>query len=149
MAGKKAETVKEYLDALPKERRDIVSKVRALVRKNVPDGYKEMMVYGAISYAIPLDVFPDTYNGYPLCYVSIAAHKNYFSLYLMGAYGDMKQQQMLKDAYKKAGKKLDMGKACLRFRTMDDLETDVIATIVGHTPPSQMIAWHQSAHSKS
>lgn len=146
MAENKKESVADYLKSLPEDRRAAMSKVRALVRKNLPKGYREHLGYGMITYDIPLDRFPDTYNGQPLCYIGLASQKNHMALYLLGPYGDPKQAKYLQDGFKKAGKKLDMGKSCLRFKSLDDLPLDVIANVVASTPPEDMIAMHEKAH---
>jgi hypothetical protein len=145
----KAKTVGEYLDALPPERRTVVSKVRSLVKKHLPKGYQEGMNWGAITYAIPLKTFPETYNGQPLCYVALAAQKNYFSLYLMGVYGDAKQAKWLEDEFRKRGLKLDRGKACLRFKSLDDLPLDVIGEVIASVPPKKYIEIYQASRKKT
>ena len=145
MVQSKATTVRAYLDELPPERRAIVAAVRAVIRRNLPKGYREAMTYGVISYEIPLKRFPNTYNGQPLSYVCLAAQKNHFALYLMCVYGDAKKAAWLKAAFKKAGKKLDMGKACLRFRELDDLPLDVIGQVVRQTTPDQYIARYEAS----
>ena len=104
------------------------------MKKHLPKGYKEQIGWGAITYAVPLKMLPDTYNGEPLCYAAIAAQKNYYSLYLMGVYGDPKQSKWLADEFKKRGKKLDMGKSCLRFKSLDDLPLDVVGEVIASTP---------------
>ena len=101
MFGGKAKTVNEYLDGLPPERREVVSKVRSVIKKHLPKGYEESVNWGIITYEIPLKRYPDTYNGQPLCYAGIAAQRNHYSLYLMAAYGDSKQAQYLEDEFKK------------------------------------------------
>ncbi|MEO8294667.1 MAG: DUF1801 domain-containing protein, partial [Gemmatimonadota bacterium] len=111
-------------------------------------GYKEMMVHGAIGYGIPLERFPDTYNGHPLCIVVIAAQKNYLTLHLMGVYGDPKRRKTLEDAYDSSGKRLDMGKGCLRFRSYEDLETNAIGEVLASTPPEKLIEWHEAARAR-
>ena len=88
-----------------------------------------------ISYGIPLERYPDTYNKQPLGYAGLAAQKNFNTLYLLGAYSDPKQRKALEDAFKKSGKKMDMGKSCLHFRKADDLPLDAIGEIIGSTPP--------------
>jgi hypothetical protein len=93
-----------------------------------------------LCYQIPLDRYPDTYNGQPLGYVALASQKNYCALYLMGAYMDPAQTAALKDAFKKAGKKMDMGKSCLRFRKPDDLPLDAVAKVIAAMPPEKFIA---------
>ena len=103
------------------------------------------MRWGMLCYEVPLRRYPDTYNGEPLCYVGLAARKNGFSLYLMGAHADPGQARALKDAYRKAGKKLDMGKSCLRFERLEDLETDAVAKVIASTPPEAMIAFAETA----
>jgi len=145
----KAKTVGEYLDGLPPERRTVVSKVRALVKKHLPKGYQEEMNWGAITYAIPLKTFPETYNGQPLCYAALAAQKNYVSLYLMGVYGDAKKSKWLEDEFKKRGLKLDKGKACLRFKSLDDLPLDVIGEVIASVPPDKYIEIYRASRKKT
>lgn len=117
----KAKTVRQFLDALPADRRDVADALLAFVRKQMPKGYEESVSLGMITWSVPLSVLPDTYNGQALWYTAFAATKSGFSLYLMSVYGNKEREAAFKAAYKKAGKKLDMGKACLRFKTMDDL----------------------------
>jgi hypothetical protein len=133
-------TVKQYMDELPPERRREIAKVRSVVRKNLPKGYRETMIWGMIGYGIPLEKYPDTYNKQPLCTAGLAAQKNYNTLYLLGAYGDPKQRKRLEDAFKKSGKKMDMGKSCLHFRRADDLPLDAIGEIIAAMPPEKLIA---------
>ena len=148
MVPSKARTVKEYLDELPADRRKEIAKVRSVVRKNLPKGYREMMAWGAICYAIPLERYPDTYNKQPLGYAGLAAQKNFNTLYLMGAYGDPKQRKALEDAFKKSGKKMDMGKSCLHFRSADDLPLEAIGKLIASTPPDRMIDMYEAARPK-
>ena len=148
MTGKSASTVEEYLAGLPEDRRDVVSKVRSMVLANLPEGYRETFAWGMISYEIPLDRYPDTYNKKPLCYVALAAQKNYYALYLMGAYAKPGQPEELADAFAKAGKKLDMGKSCLRFKKPEDLPLEAIGRIIADIPPDEMIAFARSARGK-
>lgn len=146
MVQSKAKTVAEYLDELPEDRRAAIAKVRSVVKKNLPKGYKERMGYGMITYEIPLDQYPDTYNGQPLCYIGLASQKNHMALYLTNVYADPEQEKFLSDAFKKAGKKMDMGKSCLRFKELEDLPLDAIGKIVASTPPEKMIARVKTAH---
>ena len=145
MATSKAATVDQYLDELPAERREVVSTMRDLVRRNLPKGYAETMNWGMISYELPLARYPKTYNGQPLSYVALAAQKNYYALYLMGAYQGSEQAKQLAAAFERAGKKLDMGKACLRFKKLDDLPLDAVARTIASTPPEQFIAQFEAA----
>ena len=148
MVQSKTKTVKEYLDDLPADRRKEIAKVRSVVRKNLPKGYRERMEWGLISYEVPLETYPDTYNKKPLCYVALAAQKNYYALYLMGAYAKPGQPEELADAFAKAGKKLDMGKSCLRFKKPEDLPLEAIGRIIADIPPDEMIAFARSARGK-
>jgi len=138
-------TVAGYLRAVPIEQSSVLSKLRQLIRKHLPNGYQEATNWGAITYQVPLKRCPDTYNGQPLCYVAIAAQKNYLSLYLMTVYGDPEKQKQLKAGFTRAGKKLDMGKACIRFRTLDDLPLDTIADIIASTPVDTYVAAYEDS----
>ncbi len=145
MVQSKATTVEEYLAELPEERRAVVAEVRRLILEHLPDGYQERMNWGMITYEIPLARYPKTYNGQPLGYIALAAQKQYYSLYLMGVYGDSEQEKALKRAYAEAGKRLDIGKSCLRFRKLEDLLVEPIAEIVASTPPEAMIAQYEAS----
>ena len=137
--AKKAATVAEYLDGLTPERRDAIEQVRKVILDNLPKGYQESLTYGVLSYEVPLSRLPDTYNGQPLSYVALGSQKNYMSLYLMNIYGDPKAAKWFKSAYKARGKKLDMGKSCVRFNKVEDLPLDVVAEVVGRTPMEDWI----------
>jgi len=145
MVQSAAATVAAYLDALPPERRAVIAEVRKVIRRNLPKGYQEVMNWGAITYELPLERYPNTYNGQPLCYAALAAQKNHFALYLMTVYGDKKLEQELRDAFKKAGKKLDMGKSCVRFKSVDQLPLDAIGRIIAAVPPDKYIAAYEQS----
>src|SRR3954470_16847400 len=143
-------TVAAYLASLTPEKRKVIAEARAFVRKHIPKGYSEFMNWGVINWGIPLDEFADTYNGQPLCYVGLGAQKNYHSLYLMGAYqsSDGKyttpfSQKLLVDAFKKAGKRLDMGKCCLHFKALDDLELASVAKVIAMSTPKEYLAYYK------
>jgi len=148
MFQNKAKTVQEYLDQLPEERRAVVAAVRDLILRHLPKGYQEAINFGAINYVIPLERFPNTYNKQPLSYIALAAQKNHYALYLMCVYGDPKRHAWLKDEFKKAGKKLDMGKSCLRFRKLDDLPLDVMAQVISSVTPEKYIAVYEASRRK-
>jgi hypothetical protein len=129
------ETVAQYLKSVSAEQRRVLSAVRDVVNDNLPAGYEERLVNGKfISWDVPLSRLPDTYNKQPLAFVSLAAQKNYYALYLMCAYGIDETGKAFREAYRKSGKKLDMGKACVRFKTLDDLPLDVIGSTVASVP---------------
>jgi Domain of unknown function (DU1801) len=148
MARSEAKTVAAYLKELPADRRAVISAVRDAVRKSLPDGYVESMDYGMICYSIPLERYPDTYNKQPAAYVALAAQKNYYALYLTGVYGDPKREKVLADAYKKLGKKMDMGKSCLRFKSLDDLPLDAVGTLIASIPPEKLIEKMEAARKR-
>jgi hypothetical protein len=143
-----ASTVREYLDGLPDDRRAVVSAVRDVVVRNLPDGYVESVGFGMLTYGIPLERYPDTYNKQPLGYVALAAQKSHYALYLTCANLDAAQTQWLADEFERAGKKLDMGKSCLRFKKLDDLPLDVIGRAVASTPPDDFIARYEASRRK-
>ena len=136
-------TVDIYLKSLPPDRREVISALRKVILENLPKGYQEGMEYGMIAYYVPLSRYPKTYNGQPLGYISIASHKNYVSLYLMGIYGQGEVE--FKRAYRKTGKKLDMGKSCVRFTKIEDLPLDLIAETVAQYTPEQFIALYENS----
>ena len=141
----KAKTVAEYLKELPADRRTTISGVRKVIRKNLPKGYRETMNWGMISYEIPLTTYPETYNKKPLMYAALASQKQYNSLYLSCAYQDSEQAKRLKEGFRKAGKKLNMGKSCVRFMTLDDLPLDAIAKSIGAVTPDAFIKQYERA----
>lgn len=130
MAKSAAATVEEYLAELTTERRAVIEQVRQVILDNLPPGYQESMNWGMISYEVPLERYPKTYNKKPLGYLALAAQKNFYTLYLMAAYAGSMQEGWLQEQFAAAGKKLDMGKSCLHFRTLDDLPMDVIAEAI-------------------
>jgi len=135
----KATTVEEYLEQLPVERRDAMEAVRRVILKNLPKGYEEVLQYGMLGYVVPLKVFPAGYlnrKNEPLPYVCLASQKNYMSIYLMSAYGD---ESKFRKEYAAAGKRLDMGKSCVRFKKVDDLALDVIGNAVARYPVQKWI----------
>jgi hypothetical protein len=148
MVQSAAQTVKGYLDELPKERRAVIAKVRDMIRRNLPAGYEEAMGYGMITYSIPLSRYPETYNGQPLLYVALAAQKNNYAVYLTGSYGDPTRAAKLKAGFKAAGKKLDAGKSCIRFKKLEDLPLDVIAEVAGAVPMKRYIELAKAVRAK-
>jgi hypothetical protein len=148
MAKSKATTVEEYLEELPEERRAIIAAVREVILKNLPKGYHEAMNWGVISYEVPLESYPTTYNGKPLMYAGLSAQKNYCVVYLMTAYGDSEHERWFREAFRKAGKKLDMGKCCVRFRKLDELPLNVIGQMIARTPPKKWIALFEASRKR-
>jgi len=145
MATSTAATVQDYLDELPPDRAAVVSRVRDLVNASLPSGYEEGMLYGMITWMVPQSFYPDTYNGKPLAYVSLAAQKNYYALYLMGIYADPAREAWLRDEWVARGTKLDLGKSCLRFRGVDDLHEDLVAQVIAAVPMEAFVEQARAA----
>ena len=138
-----AATVEDYLAELPPERREAIERVRSLVLERLPDGYEERMQYGMISYVVPWEVYSTTYNGQPLAYVSLASQKRHMALYLNSVYAYPEQGRAFEERYRASGKRLDMGKSCVRFKRVDDLPFDVIGDTIAETPVAQFVATYE------
>ena len=144
----KPTTVAKYLAALPKERREALRAVRQVIRDNLDSGYEEGLQYGVLAYFVPHSVYPAGYHcdaAQPLPYIGLASQKSYMALYLFCAYTSEEQQRWFREAWAKTGKKLDMGKSCVRFRKLDDLPLDVIGKLVKRTPAKKFIAHYEAA----
>jgi hypothetical protein len=134
-----ARTVAEYLESLPVDRRRELAAVRRVVRRHLPKGYEEAMNLGMVTWQVPLRRHPDTYNEQPLCYAALASHKQHCALYLMGCYAVPSQLARLREAFAASGRKMDMGKSCLRFTRSADLPLDTIGALIAELPPDAWI----------
>ena len=143
-----AKTVSEYLDSLTADRRAAIEAVRQVILDNLPEGYVEVMNWGMITYEVPLEIYPDTYNKKPLMYAALASQKNYMAVYLCGLYCHAHLLDSFKAAYKKSGKKLDMGKSCVRFKRVEDLDLVAIGKVVAAVSLSDHVTNAQSVHIK-
>jgi hypothetical protein len=144
----KATTVKQYLAELPPERRQAIQAVREVIRKNLRKGFEEGMQYGMIGYYVPHSVYPAGYHvdsSQPLPFAALASQKNYMSIYLMGLYGDPEQEAWFRETWKATGKKLDMGKSCIRFRKLEDLPLDVIGKTIRRFTAKRYIEQYEAA----
>ncbi len=139
----KASTTEEYIAQLPEERREPITKLVKLVRKSLPKGYSESIAYGMIGWGIPLSRYPDTYNGQPIGPVALASQKNHMALYLMTVYGNPEIETWFREEWAKTGKKLDMGKSCLRFKRLEDIDLDIISKTLAMVTPEQLIARYE------
>lgn len=147
MARSEASTPAEYLAALDDERRDLVSAIRDAVNANLPDGYEEHMDFGMITWVVPLAAEPDTYNGRPLQYAALASQKRHVSLYLMGIYADGDVRRRFEESYRATGKRYDVGKSCVRFRSVDDVPFDVIGEAIAAIPVEAYVERARAARS--
>ena len=144
-----AGTVQEYLDDLPDDRRRAVEAVRATILANLPDGYEEAMNWGMITYEVPLDVYPDTYNQQPLMYAALASQKNHLAVYLSGIYSDDDARERFEEAYRATGKRLDVGKSCVRFKKLDDLPLEVIGDAVAAYAIDDFVKTYEEGRAKA
>jgi hypothetical protein len=138
-----ARTVDDYVAALPEDRRAALSAVRQVILANLPQGYEECMQYGMIGYVVPHRLYPAGYHcdpKQPLTYASLGSQKNHMAIYLMCVYGDPATAQWFRKAFQAAGKKLDMGKSCVRFKKLDDLPLDVIGQVIARVPVKAYLA---------
>ena len=143
--GTVPQTVEEYIRGLSQDRADAIAEIRRLIHENLPEGYTEVMDFGMICYVIPLDTYPETYNGHPLMYAALGSQKRHMSIYLMNVYGDEETTRWFSEGFAAAGKKLDMGKACVRFRKLDDLPLDLIGEAIGRTSVAEYIAAYEAS----
>ena len=152
----RAATVAEYLASLPEDRRAAIEAVRKVIRANLDPQYEEGMQYGAIGYYVPHRVFPAGYHcdpKQPLPFAALASQKNHLSLYMMGVYcgcaegpgsSETADARWFREAWARTGKKLDMGKACLRFKRVEDLALDVIGEAIRRVPAATYIERYQA-----
>ena len=135
-----ATSIDEYLDELPEARRVQMEAVRQVILANLPEGYKEIIAWGMIAYVVPLAVYPDTYNGKPLMYAALANQNHHMVLYLTSIYMDEASKTSFERAYRASAKRYDVGKSCVRFRSLDDLPLDLIAEAIASTPVAKFVA---------
>jgi len=132
-------TVAALLKTLPPERSRELRRVRSVIRKHLPAGYQEQVRRGAIVYEVPLSRYPDTYNGHPLWLAALAAPRTTLTLHLMPVYGSPELLHRLTEGFRRAGKRLDMGKACIHFQQAEDLPLPVIGEIIAAMPMTRWI----------
>lgn len=144
MAASKAPTPEAYLGELEPERAALVSRIRDLVNANLPDGYVERMSWGMIGWEVPIERYPNTYNGQPLVYAALAAQKNHTALYLNCVYASEERTERLKAQWAATGRRLDMGKSCLRFKRTEDVAEAVLAETIRSIPVERFLAEYES-----
>lgn len=143
-----ATTVAQYLAEMPDDRREAIEAVRATILANVDDEIEEGMQYGMIGYYVPHRVFPAGYHcdpKQPLPYIALASQKRHMAVYLMTTYMDGAEEQWLRESWASAGKKLDMGRSCIRFKRLSDLPLDVLGEAVARVSTQDHIAQYLAA----
>jgi hypothetical protein len=149
MVRSDATTSDAYLASLPPDRRVAIAAVRDVVNANLPPGYREGMHYGMIGWVVPLERFPDTYNGQPLHLAGLASQMRSMSLYLNSVYGDPSIETWFRERYAASGKKLDMGKSCIHFRRVEDLPLDLIGETIARVPVDRYIERYAAVRGSS
>jgi hypothetical protein len=132
-----AQTVQEYLKELPADRREAINAVRGVILANLPKGYEECMSYGMIGYVVPHSIYPKGYQcnpKLPLPFVNLGSQKKHMAFHLMCCYCDPKLKAWFEKAWKRAGKKFDMGGGCVRFKKLEDVPLEVIGQLVASLP---------------
>lgn len=143
-----ATSVEEYLDSLPPDRSEAIREVRNVILKNLPKGIEETMNWGMICYEIPLAVYPKTYNKKPLMFAALASQKNHMAVYLSGVYCNDALRENFENEYKASGKKMDMGKSCVRFKKLENLPLDVIGRAIGAIDMETFILYVEAGRRK-
>jgi hypothetical protein len=122
----------QYLAELPADRATALGAVRDTILENLPPGFAEVMDFGMPAYVVPLERYPDTYNGHPLMLAGLAAQKRHLVVYLMGLEGPDAEEFRRRYAESPpglAGHRLDLGRSCLRFTRIEQVPLE----LVGHT----------------
>jgi hypothetical protein len=138
-----AAAVKAFIESLPDERRVVISAVRDVICAHLPKGYEEQMLGNAIGYVVPHKLYPPGYHcnpKHPLSYAWLDNQKSHAALHLMGVYGDEATAAWFTKAWKATGKKLDMGKACVRFKKLEDVPLEVVGQVIARIPVDAYIA---------
>lgn len=148
MVSSKAATVAQYLEELSPERKKDISTLRKLIKQNLPKGYRETMQWGMITYQVPLEVSGPTYNNQPLAVVAVAAQKNNISLYLLSIYASKKLTSEFQKRWLASGQKLDMGKSCIRFKSIEQADLKTIAWAASLLTPKEFVEMYLKARSK-
>jgi hypothetical protein len=141
-------TVDQWLASVPAERKDAINAVRDAVNRHLPEGYEETVDWGMLAWVVPLATLPNTYNGHPLMLAALGAHTKVMTIYLMTVYGDPKLREEFEVAYKKTGKKLDMGGCCVHFKKLDDLPLDVVGNTIARVGVDQYVEHYEKSHPK-
>ncbi len=141
--------VDNYIEVLPPDRKEVITKLRKIIQENLPEGFEENFSYGMIGYVIPLSLYPLGYHakkGEPLPFLSVASQKNYIALYHMGLYANNEIEEWFRTEYaKRVSSKLDMGKSCIRFKSLQHIPYDLIAELCSKITVQEYIAAYEKA----
>lgn len=141
-------TVDQWLASVPAGRKDAIDAVRDAVNEHLPQGYEETVDWGMLAWVVPLSTFADTHNGRPLMLAALGAHTKRMTIYLMTVYGDAGIRSEFETAYKKTGKKLDIGGSCVHFKTLDDLPLDVVGNAIARVAVDKYVERYRQSRIK-
>ena len=129
-----AKTPDQYFQELPEERKEAMLKLRQIIKKNLPEGFEEIMGYGMLGYAVPHSIYPKGYHcdpKQPLPFFGMASQKNSINIYHMGIYADNDLYDWFVSEYPKYSKaRLDMGKSCIRFKKPEHIPFELIGELL-------------------
>ncbi|MFT5168796.1 MAG: hypothetical protein ACI8P3_004041 [Saprospiraceae bacterium] len=145
-----ATSIKDYIDQLPEDRQPVIKKLRSIINKNLPKGFKEQLSYGMIGWVVPHSIYPDGYHcdpKTPLPFLNVASQKNFVAVYHMGVYSSPTLLKWFTDEFPKHSKrKLDMGKSCIRFKKMDEVPYELIGELATRITVEDWIAAYETVH---
>jgi hypothetical protein len=145
----KVELPQDYIDALSEDRKQAILDIRKALLTNLPKGFREEMSYGMLGYVVPHTLYPQGYHcdpKLPLPFISLASQKNFIALHHMGLYADKNLLEWFTTEYPKHSKvKLDMGKACIRFKKLDDIPLQLIGELASKMSPQEWIVLYKKA----
>jgi hypothetical protein len=143
-----ATSVEDYLASLPEDRREALEAIRQRILQNLPEGMEEGMQYGAIGYYVPHSVYPAGYHcdkKQPLPFAGLASQKNHMALYLFGVYMSPEDEQWFRESWLATGKKLDMGKSCVRFKKLEDVPLGVVGEAFSRRSTNEFVELYEKA----
>ena len=147
-----AKSPQEYLDSLPEDRKSAINKLRKVIKKNLPKGFKEEMSYGMLGFVIPHKLYPPGYHcdpKLPLPFMNIASQKNFIAVYHMGVYADKSLYNWFTTEFAKQSKqKLDMGKSCIRFKKTEEIPYELIGVLAGKMSPEDWTSLYEKNYKK-
>ncbi|MHC5028782.1 MAG: DUF1801 domain-containing protein [Planctomycetota bacterium] len=141
-------TVSRYIASLPADRRAAIKAVRKVINDNLGPGFKETIQYNCIGWCVPHSVYPAGYHcnpKEPLPYIGLASQKNHMALYLFCTYTSETEQERFRKAWLKTGRKLDMGKSCVRFRKLEDVPLEVVGDVVSRSTLEKFVASYEKS----
>lgn len=143
-----ADTPEAYVEQLPDDRKQVISKLRAVIGENLPPGFAEIASHGMIGYVVPHSLYPAGYHcnpKQPLPFMGLASQKNFVAVYHMGLYADQQLMDWFTSEYPKhSPARLDMGKSCIRFKKPEQVPFELIGELAAKLTPQDWISLYES-----